>query len=66
MNNLLLRPRTSQPNNYVRDLSGSRRAGDSSHPLGSGIGAGNVNAMLGKKYSFDKEVQNEIYNKLNE
>ena len=43
-----IRPRTSQPNTY------SRRAGDLSHPLGSGVGAGNVNAMLGQKYHIDK------------
>lgn len=58
------RPRTSQPNAYLRDISGQNRPGDSSHPLGSGIGAGEVNAMMDKKYSLHTDIQNEIYNKL--
>lgn len=50
------RPRTSQPN-YFKDLTGKNKlgAGDSSHPLGSGLGAGEVNTLLNKKYTIDPE-----------
>lgn len=69
MNTIQHRPRTSQPGGgYFRDLQNKNAPGDSSHPLGSGIGAGNVNAMMERKYSYldNRDVQNEIYSKLNE
>lgn len=34
------------------------------HHMGSGVGAGDVNAMIENKYALNTEVQNEIYNKL--
>ena len=51
------RPRTSQPQNeaYQRAFTHNVRAADPNaiQTLGSGIGAGNVNAMMEKKYSYD-------------
>ena len=60
------RPRTSQPNTYVRASTHGKRPGDGSHPRGSGIGAGDVNAMMEKKYSYDADIQNNILSRLNE
>lgn len=60
------RPRTSQPNTYVRTSTHIKRPGDGSHPRGSGIGASDVNAIMEKKYSYDAEIQNNILSRLHE
>ena len=60
---ILPRPRTSQPDYSVRNSMNFKGQGN---PMGSGIGAGNVNAMLEKKYSYDMDIKQNILSRLNE
>ncbi len=75
----LTRPKTSGDPNTQGGLGGRDRSTSglrerdlsvdlpsASHPLGSGVGAGNVNAALNSKYRMDYQLLQDLQSKLRE
>ena len=60
--NSLTRPKTGGGIDQLRDTS----IDESTHPLGSGAGLGNVNSVINGKYKMDFQLQQELYARLNE